>query len=723
MEASSKRTTRRDVIQIAALTAGSAALPSVAWSQTPAQEEALPAHTEASAASAESNLRQIAASHFSDPRLRENFVLRCLAALNTVRENRNQLDFPVNSIEQFSKCLARTGTAPDPTLPDPALHAKLRGVLKAAYTAAPSLQPGDFQEIEDNYKTGIESNSPEFRKHLRWTDPLGGLSHDLQGIDASVGFIAPAPTFSGATTAGEMVECYWLALLRDTSLLALSEATIGKASAEDQERARAAVASLKDTAAFSGIDLDHAFRLTLRREDGSRFGFKGVDKGPYLSQFLAWEKREGGPINLGSLRLDLRQQSVKRGIDYLYDPDARDATSYFAVHNGSGKAIGVNPPSETLRFIDTVRDGANYAHFDKIYQEYLIAACIMLADLPALGATLKATAWAAARSLPADMDGQLSSMTEKEREAALHLIAEQGVTREDLLNFGNPYFNSDSQVGFATFGVTHAVTVLSEVATRAHKAAWYQKWLQARLRPEEFGARLHFGDPRAKFHSDVTQFNWKAARTRWRPDLTFPDSRLMPMAYPEGCPTHPAYPSGHATVAGACVTALKAIFDETRPFVGPDVDVPVRVVVKHGTSIEPLPDLGLTVGGELNKLASNISYFRTMSGVHWASDGVQGVLLGEQVTISILVQQSQISSRSSMFREFRKGFPARPAFRFSMFSGQRIEIRDGQIYLFPSVAEGSTDAEASQAEWSGLSSNPISVEQLLNDYQSLPTYD
>src|SRR4051812_7614099 len=37
---------------------------------------------------------------------------------------------------------------------------------------------------------------------------------------------------------------------------------------------------------------------------------------------------------------------------------------------------------------------------------------------------------------------------------------------------------------------------------------------------------------------------------------------LLPQAYPEGCPLHPSYPAGHATIAGACVTILKAFFNE-----------------------------------------------------------------------------------------------------------------------------------------------------------------
>ena len=36
---------------------------------------------------------------------------------------------------------------------------------------------------------------------------------------------------------------------------------------------------------------------------------------------------------------------------------------------------------------------------------------------------------------------------------------------------------------------------------------------------------------------------------------------FLPQAFPEGSPQHPSYPQGHATIAGACVTILKAALD------------------------------------------------------------------------------------------------------------------------------------------------------------------
>src|SRR6185295_13063747 len=87
-------------------------------------------------------------------------------------------------------------------------------------------------------------------------------------------------------------------------------------------------------------------------------------------------------------------------------------------------------------------------------------------------------------------------------------------------------------------------------------------------------------------------------------------SHLLPMAYPEGCPTHPSYPAGHAAIAGACVTVLKAFFDERR-------EIPNPVVADaDGMRLVPWKGAPLTVGAELDKLAANIALGRGAAGVH-----------------------------------------------------------------------------------------------------------
>ena len=105
---------------------------------------------------------------------------------------------------------------------------------------------------------------------------------------------------------------------------------------------------------------------------------------------------------------------------------------------------------------------------------------------------------------------------------------------------------------------------------------------------------------------------------------------LLPQAYAEGCPLHPSYPSGHATVAGACSAMLKAFFDETQ------ILTDCVVASADGTALTPYDDTALTVGGEINKLAFNVAMGRDFAGIHYRSDAEAGLRLGEDVAIAML---------------------------------------------------------------------------------------
>ena len=121
---------------------------------------------------------------------------------------------------------------------------------------------------------------------------------------------------------------------------------------------------------------------------------------------------------------------------------------------------------------------------------------------------------------------------------------------------------------------------------------------------------------------------------------------LLPQAFPEGSPPHPAYGAGHATVAGACVTILKACFDESHPV--PDPVVPNA----HGTALEPYTGPGagaLTVGGELNKVAGNTAIGRNMAGVHWRTDYSESLKLGEEIAIGCLEEQKEAYNEDHSF--------------------------------------------------------------------------
>ena len=169
------------------------------------------------------------------------------------------------------------------------------------------------------------------------------------------------------------------------------------------------------------------------------------------------------------------------------------------------------------------------------------------------------------------------------------------------------------------------------------RATWYQKYyVHRRARPEEIGGLIHnqkTGKAEYPLHPDLIHSN-----VFDEPEFKRQDSFLLSQAFPEGCPTHPSYTAGHATVAGAQATMIKALYDET--YVLPNPVMPNR----HGTRLERYrgkDDDELTVGGEANKLASNLAFGRNWAGVYWRADAIESVLLGEKVAIELLQQQKR----------------------------------------------------------------------------------
>ncbi len=319
--------------------------------------------------------------------------------------------------------------------------------------------------------------------------------------------------------------------------------------------------------------------------------FPGETVGPYLSQLFIT------PTTCGAQAMSQQMTSYLPNVDYM-----TDATTFQQVQNGISTGL-VNQTDAQLRYLHDGRSLAAFTHVDVLYQAYFTAYLV----LNTLGVPL---------------------------------------------NPGNPYVGSKTQNGFGTFGQPHFAALLAEVATRALNVVWYQKWwVHMRHRPESGGGIAHLiatgqgGTIEGKLNSNV--MNSKALQA----SASKYGSYFLSQAFPEGSPTHPAYPTGHGTVAGACITILKFFFDGS--FVLPNSLIPTG----DGLALESYrgADAGqLTVNGELNKLAHNVTFGHGIhAGIHWRSDSDSSMVLGEAVAISILQDKAQ-TYNEKFTMQFRK---------------------------------------------------------------------
>jgi hypothetical protein len=439
----------------------------------------------------------------------------------------------------------------------------------------------------------------------RWVNPTAGAAFDMEGPDAGSLSIPPAPQLTSPELAAEMAELYWMALLRDHKFSQIEAGTDAKVVA--------AVASLNQFDWFGKASLPIGAdrkRPAVTPQNLFRGVTAGDEIGPYVSQFLlmgtnALPNRgqppvladfQSGKVLYGAVTIDQRITPALTRRDYMTAWD-----QWLAIQNGANPA---NPDMfEAARFIATPRDLATYVHYDALYEAYLNA-CLILLEI-------------GAKSDP-----------------------------------GLPFADGKSrrQDGFGVFGPTHVLTLVTEVATRALKCVWRQKWMvHRRARPEAVAGLIENYRRKLPPPQGAVPFvkplvdKLKAAQVlqqveQHRPNGPTPQgTHLLPMAFPEGSPMHPAYGAGHATVAGACVTVLKAFFDERHklPFA-------FQANPTDPTKLQRLSALNntLTVGGELNKLASNISVGRNMAGVHYFTDYIESIRLGEQIACAILEEQA-----------------------------------------------------------------------------------
>jgi hypothetical protein len=189
--------------------------------------------------------------------------------------------------------------------------------------------------------------------YARLANPQAALAFDLLGPDPSQLSVPSAPRFASAQMAGEMVELYWHALLRDVPFASYgSDPRIGRA-CEDLSR-------LGD---FRGPK--HDGRVT--PQTVFRGATEGALAGPYVSQFL-WQRIPYLPV-----WVEQTMRTCVPAVDYLDRPQR-----WLAIQNGA--LGGVNRFRERPLYVRNGRDLGEYVHRDFSYQAYL-GACLMLFEL------------------------------------------------------------------------------------------------------------------------------------------------------------------------------------------------------------------------------------------------------------------------------------------------------------------------------------------------------
>jgi hypothetical protein len=515
----------------------------------------------------------------------------------------------------------------------------LKACLKPAATIA------DFEAIDGGldklpshsapFRTGVTPGEPA----ARFVSPLAAWTKgDGLGPDPTLLTMPQPPSITSRAIVGELNELYWMALLRDVPFDRLEAtaqargalADINKAYSDALANGETEMAALRDipaAGAASGFNLGTLFRANL----------PGEDIGPLVSQFFLHD------INYGAQQIIPWMIPYRAGRDYLTD------VKTWLTAQGSGYDIDGDPYNQDndyakdmshfepilsdgrlpRYYIRNMRDLARFVNRDALHQAYFNAALLLLN-------------WNA----PPD---------------PMNTVAVASVKR---------------QGGFATLGGPELLAIVSHVASYALRTVWHQKWhVYLRLRPEAYAglAELNPAALGGNAANLTALMGSKAVQRKY-------GTQLLPLAYSAGSPAHPSYGAGHACVAGACVTLLKAWFkgDATMLdcFAGaggidPGYQLSLKQAADH-PAYGTLPDYNgpdaatMTVEGELNKLAANVALGRSMGGVHFRTDNTRSLRLGELVTTIFL-------------SNWVKTYAEKPTFTFNSFDATPSNPKPIQI--------------------------------------------
>ena len=423
----------------------------------------------------------------------------------------------------------------------------------------------DFLTLLRGLKTGSwELQKVRLGGTMKLGDPSCIFSTELFGFYPATYRLPSCPNFSSPQMASEMIELYCMCLLRDVPF--------------SQYGTNLAILSICDSinsfSDFRGPKIEKVSTKTSSKTKAKvvpqtlfRAPTKGDCVGPYVSQFFYYSYTQG------IISSTQKYTFYAPNVDYM-------TTEENVLSCQNGKVLETRISSTTLpRYVTCLRDGATFCYNDLPGQPAMIAASVLL--------SLKTPS-----------------------------------------NPYNPYTNGilTNQTAFVDFGIVDLYNLIERGTRLALLACWHHKWSNMRLRPEAFGLEIHKACTQKKNPYGISKELLESIILK-RIAHKY-GSYLLPQAYPEGCPAHPAYPGGHAVLAGCTMTIVKAFFDCTGT-------MKVYIPSSDGTKLVDT-NTNLNINDELDKYASNIAMFRSAAGIHYRSDNVAGLEMGEDIGIELL---------------------------------------------------------------------------------------
>lgn len=479
----------------------------------------------------------------------------------------------------------------------------------------------DVDKIIKAVKVNTEENLIAIPQHSSSNRKLEGVQTVNATINEgkqnfTIAFATP-PAVDSEKNMFEMMEVYAMQVLREIPFINWSsDATVGNIVTYLNNYSSSAISGPTDGGVIT--------RQTLLR------GFAQDETyGPYVSQFLVH------PFGWSNLPI----------VQKYYQED--NANSQLSMANWLNVQQGVTVESggdvtSTLKHVYTPRMLGSIVHRDALYQFYYAAALICNSTMSTVGfdnSSINSTVWT---------DGDKPSVLQ----------------------------------------------CLAEVTEGALRVAWHQKYgLNMKIRPEVLAQRITLAYNNAGLRSSVDKLSTIYTHAQTGQDILdlvntqnqsnggedlSGNNYYLNVIYREGSPTHPSLPAGHATVAGACATVLKAMI------VTHENNGSKKLWVADGrTALQPSADgdstvsyaeadaSSMTIVGEINKLASNVSLGRDFAGVHYRHDGTAGMLSGEEFAISFL--QEKIKEYGAYANGMFSGFD------LEKFDGTRVMITGDSV--------------------------------------------